>query len=176
MGQSISTLRRRHSTRTLRDLAAPRDQTISPPTLTRKNLTDALQNVADYLASKKQNITLIIVGGAINTLLLQSRTHTHDVYFFNDSLTAAEVKCLSKVAKSALKNNQELGSEWLNNRTVLFIPAHIRRVLMAEAIGQHTIVFQALGLTALAAPWEYLFCAKTDRLSGHGNSTVQPYD
>lgn len=45
-----------------------------------------------------------------------------------------------------------------------------------EALDQHAIVFQALGLTILAAPWVYLFCTKIHRLSGSGISTAQPYD
>lgn len=69
-----------------------------------------------------------------------------------------------------------LGQEWLNNHTVLFIPLHIRQILTMEALDQHAIVFQAPGLTILAAPWAYLFCTKIHRLSGSGISTVQPYD
>ncbi|CEJ57059.1 hypothetical protein PMG11_05767 [Penicillium brasilianum] len=151
MGQSLSNLRRRRSARTLQGLAA-RPTPSSPPNLSRETLTNALQNVAAYIASKDQGITLIVVGGTINTMLLRSRPNTHDVDFFNDNLTPAEIKCLSKATKSAFKKNRTLGQEWLNNHTVLFIPLHIRRILTMEALDQHAIVFQASGLTILAAP------------------------
>lgn len=104
MGQSLSNLRRRRSARTLRGLA-PRPTRSSPPNLSRETLTNALRNVAAYLASKNQDITLIFVGGTINTMLLRNRPNTHDVDFFNDNLTPAEVKCLSKATKSAFKKN-----------------------------------------------------------------------
>ncbi|KAJ5216370.1 uncharacterized protein N7498_002777 [Penicillium cinerascens] len=175
MGQSLSSLRRRRSAHTLRGLAARPTQS-SPPDLSRETLMNALQNVAAYIASKNQCITLIVVGGTINTILLRSRPNTHDVDFFNDNLTPAEVKCLSKATKSAFKRNRTLGQEWLNNHIVLFIPLHIRRILLMEALDQHAIVFQAPGLTIFAAPWTYLFCTKMHRLSGSGISTVQPYD
>ncbi|KAJ6023517.1 uncharacterized protein N7446_013882 [Penicillium canescens] len=43
--------------------------------------------------------------------------------------------------------------------------------------GSTTIPFYSFSrLTILAAPWEYLFCAKVHRLSGSGISTVQLYN
>lgn len=182
MGQSLSSLHRRRSTHALRALAprptpsSDRLTPSSPANLSRETLMDALRIVAAYLASKHQEITLIVVGGTINTILLRSRPYTHDVDFFNDNLTPAELKCLSKATKSAFKRNRTLGQEWLNNHTVLFIPFHIRRILEMEALEQHAIVFQAQGLTLLAAPWAYLFCTKIHRLSGSGISNVQTYD
>jgi hypothetical protein len=175
MGQPLSSLRRRRRARTLRSFAS-RPTPCSPRNLYRETLMNALQSVAAYIVSKDQGITLTVVGGAINTMLLRSRPNTHDVDFFNDNLTPAEVKCLSKATKSAFKSNRTLGQEWLNNHTVLFIPLHIRRILTMEALDQHAIVFQAPGLTLLAAPWAYLFCTKIHRLSGSAISTVQPYD
>lgn len=175
MGHALSNLRRRRSARALRGIAAC-PAASSPSNLSRETLMNALQNAAAYIASKNQDITLIVVGGVINTILLQSRPNTRDVDFFNDNLTPAEVKCISKATKSAFKRDRTLGQEWLNNYTVLFIPFHIRRILRTEALDQHAIVFQAPGLTILAAPWAYLFCTKIHRLSGSGISTIQPYD
>lgn len=90
MGQPLSKLRRRRSARTLRSLAA-RPTPSGPPNLSREALINALQNVAAYITSKNQGITLIVVGGTINTMLLRSRPNTHDVDFFNDLTPAGQV-------------------------------------------------------------------------------------
>ncbi|KAJ6076929.1 hypothetical protein N7499_008910 [Penicillium canescens] len=140
MGQPLSNLRRRRSARTLRGFAA-RPTPSAPPNLSRETLINALQTVAAYITSKNQDITLIVVGDTVNTMLLRSRPNTHDVHFFNDNITPAEETAFS-------------GKD-----------------------GSTTIPFYSFSrLTILAAPWEYLFCAKVHRLSGSGISTVQLYD
>lgn len=177
MGQSLSTLRWRRSVRSLQELA-PRSTSIQElgPNLSREASISALDHVANYTSAKKQDITLVVVGGIINTIFLKNRRETHDVDFFNDNLPPAIVKCLARAAKSASKGNPILGQGWLNNRFVFFVPPHIRHILVNEALGQHEIVFQAPGLTLLAAPWEFLFCTKLHRLSGRGVSTATSYD
>ncbi|KAJ6025208.1 hypothetical protein N7444_012887 [Penicillium canescens] len=102
MGQPLSNLRRRRSARTLRGFAAHPTPS-APPNLSRETLINALQTVAAYITSKNQDITLIVVGDTVNTMLLRSRPNTHDVHFFNDNLTPAEVKSLSKATKLAFK-------------------------------------------------------------------------
>jgi hypothetical protein len=58
--------------------------------LTNTTLHQALQNVAQYLRSNKAQITIVAVGGATNTLLLKTRTTTHDLEFFNQDLRKDE--------------------------------------------------------------------------------------
>ncbi|KAI3115785.1 hypothetical protein CBS147333_1285 [Penicillium roqueforti] len=177
MGQSLSTLRWRRSARSLQELAArPAAIRDLSPNLSCEILISALENVAKYTSAKNQDITLVVVGGIINTIFLRSRPETHDVDFFNDNLPPATLRCLSKAAKSAFKRNRILGRGWLNNHVVLFVPSHVRRILLDEALEQHEVVFQAPGLTLLAAPWEFLFCTKLHRLSGRGVSTATSYD
>lgn len=56
------------------------------------------------------------------------------------------------------------------------IPVDIRRVLTSEAFTQNEIVFDSPGLRLIAAPWEYLFCTKVDRIAQTSNNTLRPYD
>ena len=167
MGKSLSNLRRKRSASTLRNLAPPplATTTTPAPDLPVATLMTALHNVASYLVPKKQNLTLIGVGGIVNTVLLRSRTNTHDVDFFNDNLTTAEIKLLLDAAKSAVKKDSTLEQGWPNNHTVLFIPLHLRQTLTAQALSQHETVFQDPGLTIFADLWEYQICTKIDRLA-----------
>ncbi|KAJ5691609.1 hypothetical protein N7488_012344 [Penicillium malachiteum] len=177
MGLSLSTLRQRRNARSLRKLAARPAAIREPsPNLSRETLISALENVAKYSSAKKHDITLVVSGGIINTILLKSRLETHDVDFFSNNLTPAALKCLSKAAKCAFKKDRTLGQEWLNNHIILFIPSHIQLIILGEALEQNEVVFQAPGLTLLAAPWEYLFCTKMHRLSGRGVHTKRTYD
>ena len=68
----------------------------------------------------------------------------------------------SRVAEA--KASLPLGGNWLNNATTLYIPSRIRQELAQEAVEQNDVVFQAPGLTVLAAPWLYALCTKIDRL------------
>ena len=54
--------------------------------LDRQTLETALKWMADFIDRQGQNITIIIVGGAVNTMLLQSRLSTHDVDFLGTNL------------------------------------------------------------------------------------------
>lgn len=55
---------------------------ISDHELDRQTLEGALDSMAQYIRSRGQNITVISTGGAVNTILLQTRQSTHDVDFF----------------------------------------------------------------------------------------------
>lgn len=144
--------------------------------MSKETLVQALQHVSVYLAAKNTQITLIAVGGVVNTLLLENRVHTRDVDFFNDNLTVEDTAFILQGARYATKMNRSLEPEWLNNHTVLFIPVDIRRVLTSEAFTQNEIVFDSPSLRLIAAPWEYLFCTKVDRITRTGNNTLRPYD
>lgn len=157
---------------------APRIAGQEPPVpeLDRATLLGALNNVALYLQSKGANITIVAVGGAVNTILLQSRATTHDVDFYNVALSQKEIALLRGAMAQAQKHDKTLSNEWLNNRTVLFIPKAQRKILTDEAMQQRDVVFGQPGLTVLAAPWKYAFCAKLDRLAGTALGGSRPYD
>ena len=150
------------------------------PELDRTTLLQALSRVAKYLHSKKANITIICVGGAVNTIFLQSRTSTHDVDFFNQALTKDQLQLLIAAARDAQSRIKVLQNEWINNRTILFIPRDKQRSLTEEAIRQNEVIFDEPGLKVLAAPWLYACCAKIDRVVGSSAGTAlsdaQPYD
>ena len=88
-------------------------------------IRQGLTNVAATLHSKGQNISIIAVGGAVNTLLLHTRESTGDVDFFyrtktkNDNVT--EVIVAANTAATKLK----LGDHWLNNHTAIFIDVRL---------------------------------------------------
>lgn len=178
MGQSWSNFQQRKNAKSLLELAptATPGRTAPLPNLTRPTLTQALANVGDYLLKKKKNVTVIAVGGAVNTIFLQSRTSTHDVDFYNSRLTVAEYGYLMSAAKDAAGKDPQLNEGWFNNHTVFFIPQAQRDALTNQAFTQNEVIFQHGGLKVLAAPWDYAFCCKIDRLAGGGVNAAQSYD
>ena len=168
MGCASSKEDRSNAIQDLRNLASPpgghggQQET----DLTSISMQNALRRVAQYLHQKRKQLTIIAVGGAVNTLLLESRSTTHDLDFFNNSLQKQDVQLIRDAARYARTRDPSLPEEWLNNRTTLFIRPNIRASLTDEAIRQNELVFRAPGLLVLAAPWHYAFCAKLDRISG----------
>lgn len=93
--------------------------------LTSDQIKQALNSVAASLKAKSLNISIVAVGGAVNTLLLKSRTTTGDVDFFYRTKTTNEdvtqVIVAADIARKALK----LDEHWLNNHTALFIQVRL---------------------------------------------------
>ena len=94
----------------------PSEQPMSADTI-RQGLT----SVAATLHSKGQNISIIAVGGAINTLLLHTRESTGDVDFFYWTKTKNEDVTKVIVAANTAATKLKLGDHWLNNHTAVFI-------------------------------------------------------
>ena len=84
-------------------------------------IRQGLTNVAATLHSKGQNISIIAVGGAVNTLLLQTRESTGDVDFFYRTKTKTEDVTKVIVAANTAATKLKLGDHWLNNHTAIFI-------------------------------------------------------
>lgn len=141
------------------------------PDLDRDTLLAALGNVANYLHRKKAQMTVFAIGSAVNTIFFQTRQTTHDVDFFNQNLTKSDGQLIQAVSRYAQSKNGSLQSEWLNNRTIIFIPKDQRERLTQDAILQNEVIFDAPGLQVLAAPWNYAFFAKLDRIAGSSGST-----
>ena len=75
-----------------------------------------LFSVAASLHAKNQNISIVAVGGAVNTLLLHIQEFTADVHFFYRTKTwNADVARVIGAAKAAA-TKLNLGDQWLNNR------------------------------------------------------------
>jgi len=104
----------------LRDLVVRPD---APPEqqMTADTIRQGLNSVAATLNSKKLNISIIAVGGAVNTLLLHTRESTGDVDFFYRTKTKHEDVTRVIVAADAAATKLKLGDQWLNNHTAVFI-------------------------------------------------------
>lgn len=142
--------------------------------LDRETIFEALSDMAAFLDQRGIRTQLVTVGGAVNTLYLQSRESTHDVDFFLENANASTHHVVHEAARFANRQRGgRLGAEWLNNATQLFMPAQLQQTLYKAALEQRTIIFKRGGLTVYAAPWAYAFCGKLNRLS---DENPRPYD
>lgn len=116
--------------------------------VTAENLQSALSHAAAYLHERGQDTTLVAVGGAVNTMVLQSRRTTHDVDFFTQLLDQSHLVALRDAARYA--------ADWLNNATAR-MPGVVENIdaLVQAAVRQDVVVFERPGLRVLAAPWGY---------------------
>ena len=143
--------------------------------LDRQTLEAALTTMADFIDRQGQNITIITVGGAVNTLLLRSRLTTHDVDFFGTNLNNDQRFLLDEAAGYAERQCQTpLGGEWFNNQVMLLLPRNVHRQVSEEALEQNEVVFEKKGLKVVAAPWNYALCGKMNRLVRQDE--LRPYD
>ncbi|KAI9652291.1 MAG: hypothetical protein M1831_007077 [Alyxoria varia] len=69
---------------------------LSPGTLHR-----ALQDVAKFMRDHHQDVTMVTVGGAVNTIYLKTRETTNDVDFFGADLTRNQLGLLEQAAAYA---------------------------------------------------------------------------
>ncbi|RMZ91543.1 hypothetical protein DV736_g1208, partial [Chaetothyriales sp. CBS 134916] len=135
--------------------------------LTDQNILRALHYVTQYLAQNRKNLTIVAVGGTVNTVLLHTRATTHDVDFYNTAFTNSELNLLREAATYAEERSSvPLGDKWLNNETGTIggTAEHIPE-LMQSAQAQNDVIFRKPGLTVLAAPWSYAFVAKIGRIT-----------
>ncbi len=141
----------------------------------RGTLLAALAHVANYVAQRGQGITVVAVGGAVNTLHLQSRHTTHDVDIFGAGFTNDARVLLDEAMHDAQRHYGGLGTDWLNTETQMWMPGPVHQQLTSAAMKQNVKVFDMPGLTIYAAPWSYAFSAKINRLLTGGDQT-RPYD
>lgn len=135
------------------------------PRIHRDVITNALTNVARYISQNGGNVTIIAVGGVVNTLSLKSRPAPYDLEFFNEKLTPRELDLLINGAREAVKQDSTLQWHWSKSGKLFFIPRDNRReALTNEAFQQRNVIFSKPGLTVLAAPWYYSLCCKVDRV------------
>ena len=73
-------------------------EALPAPRLTREQMLSALGSVAEYLSKRGANFTIIVVGGALNVILLESRGGPEDVDFFTERLTFHESRLLEEAA------------------------------------------------------------------------------
>jgi hypothetical protein len=142
----------------------------------RDTIYQALVLTARYLNSRGVQVTAITVGGAVNCLLLRTRQSTHDVDIFGTNLSTPNRILLDEAMQHAIgESSVQLGTDWLNTETQMWMSPTMQRELTEQAIRQNTVVFQQPGLTLLAVPWAYAFSAKVSRLVTL-SSQARPYD
>ncbi|KAF2418390.1 hypothetical protein EJ08DRAFT_654328 [Tothia fuscella] len=137
--------------------------------------------MGQYLDQRGVTATVMTVGGAVNTVYLRSRRSTHDVDFFLATPNAVEHTVVNEAARSAARNARsqrgQIGANWFNNATQLFMGPNIQAALAQGAIDQNAIVHQYRGsrggIVVYAAPWAYAFCGKLNRLC---ETNYRPYD
>lgn len=155
--------------------AAGRQVRIEDYELDRATLEAALSQMAYYIDSKGQSMTIITVRGAVNTMLLQNRQSTHDVDFFGTNLNNDQRVLLDEAARYAEENSPTpLGGEWFNSQTMLWLPIDVHRRVTQEALEQDEVLFEERGLKVIVAPWNFALCGKMNRLVREGEA--RPYD
>ena len=94
-------------------------------TYSKEKIEEGFKFVAKYLASKGLNVSIVTVGGAVNTVFLKSRASTSDVDFFYRTKDAGskDINVMHEVAAAGKLAEKQLGlgEQWLNNHTVTFI-------------------------------------------------------
>ncbi|TWU73578.1 hypothetical protein ED733_004681 [Metarhizium rileyi] len=145
------------------------------PDVGREVLLAALQHVAQYIAHRGKNFTVIAVGGAVNTLYLKSRSTTHDVNIFGSTFTNQARILLDEAVFDAQQHHQDLRTNWLNTKPQMWMKVPLHSELTAAAERQNVRVFDMPGLTIYAAPWEYAFSAKVNQIL-LGSDQARPYD
>ncbi|KAB8356500.1 hypothetical protein FH972_024083 [Carpinus fangiana] len=149
--------------------------------ISRTELLEALYDVAAHMEARGQSVTLVTVGGAVNTILLETRESTHDVDFFSSRLSDSQISLVSQAgrdanAKCISKFGEQLGRKWLNNETTLYLgPSLLDRITRLAEV-QNEPVFTAPGLTILAAPWNYAFISKLNRMQQPEKKDYDPKD
>ncbi|KAF4552082.1 Hypothetical protein D9617_11g009300 [Elsinoe fawcettii] len=130
-----------------------------------------LGEVGQYISARRRQISIVAVGGIVNTLLLRTRTATQDVDFFTDGVPVEDQRLLVEAARAVrARHASELAQDWMNNHTILYVPRELRQSLVEEGYRQQAIVFQSAGLNIYAAPWSYAFVSKLDRISTAGKA------
>lgn len=126
----------------------------------------ALSTVADFFYQNNEHITIVTVGGAINTLMLNSRKTTRDVDFFGTDITDYQYDLLENALDRAIEENPvPLGGKWLSSQGRVSIGTALETQLTKAAIEQGEMVFKQPGLTVFAAPWHFGIAGKLDRIS-----------
>jgi hypothetical protein len=135
----------------------------------------ALNHVSAYVADRGHRISVIAVGGAVNTLYLRSRLTTHDVDVFGSDFSNQDRILLDAAMQDARQRYPSLGTDWLNTETQMWMPGQMHYELTTGARQQNVKVFDGAGLTIYAAPWNYAFSSKISRILTGGDQ-ARAYD
>jgi hypothetical protein len=136
------------------------------------------QELTVYIHQQDQELTVIIIGAAINTLLLRNRCMTHNVDFFGTNIDNNQRRSLGHAVSYAERQSPStLGASWFDNEnevTICDLDVHLK--VTHEALAQNEIGFQRTGLKITASPWQFAFCAKVSRFASGRKGGARPYD
>jgi hypothetical protein len=141
--------------------------------LTEKTLVKALECMAEDLRKKHsvKDLTIIAIGGAVNTILLKDRPTTHGVDFMETDDDSNHRMWLDEAALEVQRqetfSRTPLGWFWFNNHVRLLMDHDVYKRVVLEAKAQDEVIFHKKGLKIIAAPWDFAFCMKANRLT-HG--------
>jgi hypothetical protein len=138
-------------------------------------LRAALDRVSQFIAQRNRHLSVVAVGGAVNTLYLRSRATTHDVDVFGSDFGNQSRILLDQAMLDAQQHIPALGTDWLNTEVQIWMPGPMHSELTQMARQQNVQVYHGQGLTILAAPWQYAFTSKISRIL-LGGDQVRPYD
>lgn len=138
-------------------------------------LRQGLDIVSDFVAHRRHRINVVAAGGAVNLLYLRSRATTHDIDIFGSNFGNDSRVLLDQAMQEARRRLPALGTDWLNTETQMWMRGDMHRELTHAAEVQDDRVFDGAGLRIYAAPWEYAFTAKINRLL-HPQGQARSYD
>ncbi|KAG5931632.1 hypothetical protein E4U53_001672 [Claviceps sorghi] len=132
---------------------------------------DNVKKVAEPSRNVTKHVTVIAVGGALNTLYLQSRNVTHDVDIFGTNSPMQPGFSLMRRCKTLSDTTAISKPTGSNTETQMWMPEPLHSRLTQAAERQNVRIFDMPGLTIYVAPWAYAFSAKVNRLlTGGGQS------
>lgn len=140
-----------------------------------RTLRAALRHLSNFIAQRGRHISLIAVGGAVNILYLRSRNATHDVDVFSSDIGNQTRTLLDDAMYDAQSHIPGLGTDWINTETQMWMRGDMQHELTTAARAQNVKVYNEAGLTIYAAPWEYAFSAKMNRVADP-RGQARPYD
>jgi hypothetical protein len=151
--------------------------------LTADTLPIVLNYVAEYILQQRTHLTLVTLGGAVNTFTLQSRDGTTDVDFLIPDSKPTDLRLIKEASRYAQSHSPiPLSTHWLNNHVDFLIPREVQEVLIREAMEQDDAIYREPGLMVLVAPWAYIFAAEIERLvlhwewEGKSGEVARPFD
>lgn len=127
-------------------------------------LQAALDIVSSFIHRYDQHIRIVAVGGAVNLLYLRSRPATHDVDVFGSDFSNENRMLIDDAMQEAQRRIPALGTDWLNTETQMWIPGRLHAELTRRSERQDVRIYDRPGLTILAAPWDYAYSAKINRI------------
>lgn len=116
----------------------------APPMLSRENIVRLLRVLDEELAAAQLKVDLLMVGGAVMTIVFQAREQTKDI----DAIFEPAAPVREAVARIAAR--EHLAADWLNDAVKGFL----------SPAGRYDPYFEGVGLRVFVARADYLLAMK----------------